>query len=172
MSEGSPRQDFEEARSNLWIEPAALAWKRLRTGYQSTQPIEGAPEGAECRLVIGMYDRVWPSGSLSLLWRGTRLFGLDLDGPPHRDAAGRSVPTPHRQWIERDGREWVEPVNLAQDGMHSAEQAVRAFLQWVGLRWSFVWSDPPLQARLPRSGRQPPARRRCEGLSKALMTRQ
>jgi len=148
LAEVSAREEYDRARGQLWLEPGLLSWRQLATGCEVIRPVEGAPPDAECRLVISVPDTAWPAGSFSLIWGGIRLFGLDLDGPPHRPAGGRPVSTPHLQTVAADGSEYVSAVDLAQEAITGLEQGLRWFMRAAGVEWGFSWTDPPVQAAL------------------------
>lgn len=147
------RESFENHRPGLYCScnGALVRWAAQQTGHVTRLPFDGGPVGYTCLLVIYVPARPWPSGSISLLWAGQRVSGLDLDGPPHRDAeTGKVVPTPHQQWTEK-GREGIASVDLDAEKITNMETAWRWMLATVGLSCTAQWVDPPIQASLPRT---------------------
>jgi len=137
-----PHEEFEGLRGNLWIEDADIHWSPAETGHRVQVELTGAPD--DCRLVISAPDRPWPSGQISLIWKGVRVRGLDLYGPAH-PYRGKKVATPHRQFFTASGEPRPEAVDLGAEGIESLGDALRWFLDWCGIEWRFRWQDPPTQ---------------------------
>ncbi len=113
-----------------------------RRGTACRWSLTGAPD--DCRLVISAPDRPWPSGQISLIWKGVRVRGFDLYGPAH-PYRGKKVATPHRQFFTANGEPRPEAVDLGAEGIESLGDALRWFLDWCGIEWRFRWQDPPTQ---------------------------
>jgi hypothetical protein len=144
LTSTDPAAEYADAAGVLWIPSGLLAWRQVRTGYRAVLNVEGAPESAGCRVVVLVPRHAWPAGTFSLLWRDRRLVGLDLSGPPHTDARGRPIATPHLQWIDRHGRKHIRPVDLCTEGIATLDDALRWFLNHCGLQWRATWQDPPV----------------------------
>jgi hypothetical protein len=114
----------------------------MQTGLQFRIALSGGDGRSE--LVLQVPHRPWPAGSYSLLWRGTRLFGLDLGGPAHRTPSG-AVPTPHFQYFGDDGSAQIRPIDLVTEHIENYRDALRWFLGQCDLEWRFRWHEPPTQ---------------------------
>jgi hypothetical protein len=152
-----PREEFEQARANLWFARREIAWRETRAGVQFRIDLSGGDGRPE--LVLQVPHRPWPAGSYSLLWRGVRLFGLDLNGPAHRTTS-RTVPTPHFQYFGEDGSAQVDPIELATEHIENYRDALRWFLKQCGLDWQFRWHEPPTQGIMGSRRARPRTRKR------------
>jgi hypothetical protein len=138
-----PHDEFRSLLSQLGFEREAIAWRQHGNAMEAAIRIAGAPDGAEAELVIRASGEPWPSGSISLLWRGERLHALDLSGPRHRDPRRGSVPTPHCRWIDNLGEAHTDPVDLEREEIRNLESAVRWLVARAGLTWTPTWADAP-----------------------------
>jgi hypothetical protein len=145
-----PGATFRQAlETGLWVEAHEIAWNTSPSGCVAQILVDGAQPEDDCRLVISIPHKAWPSGSFSLLWRGRRIHGLDLDGPSHSDpASGRTVRTPHYQVLNAQDRESVEAVDIEKLGPKSLEDTFHWFIRRIELTCQSRWMEPPVQGGL------------------------
>lgn len=140
--------EFESMVDHLWIPRELIVWPEHldeMDGHVITaMSIEGVPAAAGARVVLNPRSGHWPDGSISVFWKGVRLFGLDIGGSSHTNDRSRiTVPTPHYQRIHPDGTEEAFRVDLAAEHIMDLETAARWLVAKSGLSWTAIWADPP-----------------------------
>jgi len=95
MSGAGSRTFHQAVRDGLVVRSAA-GWERFSSGTSKLRiDVDGTRESETCFIaVVVRSGESWPHGSISVIWNEERAFGLDLDGPAHRNSSGVAIPTP------------------------------------------------------------------------------
>jgi hypothetical protein len=155
LAGGHGSQFYAALQAGLWIPPEAISWRSLSANCVAQISIAGADEEDDCRLALVIPRRAWPAGNISVVWRTSRVRGLDLDGLAHANRFGTPIETPHFQVIDENDEEDTSPVDLQSLGVMNLEQAFRWFLRNVGIECRSDWTEPPLQLSLERRAARP-----------------
>jgi len=137
---GAGSRTFQQAVRDGLVARTASGWQRFTPHpggpCKLRIDVEGTQESETCFIeVVVRSGESWPHGSISVIWNGERVFGLDLDGPAHRNRNGIPIPTPHLQQLDENGTEDVVPVDVRQEAIDNLETAIRWLARQAGIAW-------------------------------------